>query len=56
MKPRYSGKKSKRFWAKVKSIKNGASHDLVYRLGCELQNLESDVLKMLKAARKNSKK
>lgn len=48
--PRYSGDASRPFWNMVKKIKNENDHNEVYLLGCDLQNLEGDVLKSLRTA------
>ena len=55
MKPRYSGDKSKRFWRRVNAIENEAERKVLYQLGRELQSLEEDVVRKLKAARKKAK-
>ena len=55
MKPRYSGNKSKRFWRRVHAIEDEARRKAIHQLGRELQSLEDDVLRELKAARKKAK-
>jgi hypothetical protein len=49
MKPKYSGKKSYKFWNKVNAL-NGGNYQELYALGCCLQNMEEFVLKALKDA------
>ncbi len=44
---RYSGHRSKEFWEVVNSLK-GADWNEMYSLGVVLQNVEGDVLRMLK--------
>jgi hypothetical protein len=56
MKPRYSGDKSKRFWKQINALNNHGQWKELYSIGVHLQNLESEALKMLKAARKKAKK
>lgn len=56
MKPKYSGDKSKRFWQRVNAVKDEFRRKALYQLGVDLQNLEEDVLRKLKAARKKAKK
>ncbi len=43
-KPHYSGNKSRGFWEKINSHR-GIKQNLLYTLGCCLQNLEEMVLK-----------
>ena len=45
IKPRYSGKKSVDFWERVHALRIGC--DVVYALGCVLQNIEGYVLRQL---------
>jgi hypothetical protein len=52
MKPRYSGKKSTKFWKQVKGLYS-PGYEEMYSLGCALQNLEEYVLGRLKAARRD---
>jgi len=44
MTPRYSGKKSRKFWRKIQKLKGADSQEL-YSLGVALQNLEEFVIK-----------
>jgi hypothetical protein len=48
----YSGKNSTEFWNRISRFK-GIEHDALYSMGVVLQNLESDVLKMLSLAEEN---
>lgn len=45
----YSGDKSEQFWSRVNALK-GKNAKVLYSLGCELQNLEEFVLKLLQRA------
>ena len=47
--PKYSGKRSEKFWAMINSHK-GIKHELLYAMGCCLQNLESTVLREVNSA------
>jgi hypothetical protein len=56
---RYSGPKSKAFWARVKKIPysgQNTCHGEVYSLGCALQDLEERVLSALQRAEMERKK
>lgn len=53
MKPKYSGKESKKFWDKINKIKDPASHSEAYSLGVVLQNVESDILRLIKIAQQS---
>jgi hypothetical protein len=44
---RYSGNHSKRFWDRVKKLKNESDHQAAYMFGVVLQELEERVLKFL---------
>ena len=46
---RYSGDGSLWFWNRVNALR-GTEHEVLYALGCILQNLEDDVLRQLKIA------
>ena len=48
-KPKYSGKKSKKFWKNINSFTPEYQREL-YSLGVALQNLECQVLKALNEA------
>jgi len=48
LKPRYSGKKSKKFWARIDQL-NGERHAAAYALGCILQDCEARVLREIAA-------
>ena len=43
-KTRYSGPASRLFWSNVNSVKGDAAWELMYALGCGLQDLEGRVL------------
>jgi hypothetical protein len=49
MKPRYSGKKSGRFWDRINAVPGNIGKDL-YSLGCDLQDLEHVLLQLLREA------
>lgn len=49
MKPKYSGPKSLKFWARVNALTD-PEHTLVYMAGCALQDHEGRVLRMLQVA------
>lgn len=53
MKPHYSGPKSTKFWKRVNALKDPGL--ALYGRGCELQNLEGEVLEELKDAEAASK-
>jgi hypothetical protein len=68
-KPKYSGKKSKKFWRKINGIdydiplENGDDRGSMYSLACDLQNAESELLNKINAliaarnaVKKNAKK
>ena len=47
IKPKYSGKRSRKFWNAINSIENECDQDELYSLGVALQDLEGYVLKQL---------
>jgi len=47
IKPKYSGKYSRKFWNAINSIKNECDQDELYSLGVALQDLEECILKQL---------
>jgi hypothetical protein len=47
MRHHYNGKASKRFWDRVNAVQNKRIRDALYSMACGLQNVESQVLKML---------
>jgi hypothetical protein len=47
MKPRYSGRKSTKFWKRINALPK-SKRDEAYSLGVVLQELESTVLRLLK--------
>jgi hypothetical protein len=50
LKPKYSGPLSVKFWKAINDRSGGVSHeewDAKYALGCKLQNLEWEVLKIV---------
>ena len=49
MKPRYSGKKSGKFWDRINAIPGNIGKSL-YSLGCDLQDLEHVLLRLLQEA------
>ncbi len=48
MKPKYSGKKSRKFWDEINYIKNENDHSQAYLLGCILQDFEGEILERIK--------
>jgi len=50
MKPRYSGKKSIRFWERVNATENESQRHELYLSAVALQNLEAVVLRKLREA------
>lgn len=48
MKHKYSGKRSTKFWKEIDKIEDQKLWDLIYKAGCELQELEARVLTQLK--------
>lgn len=51
--PVYSGDLSEGFWKRINALK-GEKHDTLYSLGCDLQNREGDLLKLLHAAEREA--
>jgi hypothetical protein len=49
MKAKYSGDKSTDFWVRINAVRGDVGHSL-YSLACDLQDLESEVLGILKEA------
>lgn len=45
-KPHYSGKKSREFWDRINSHR-GIKQDLLYTMGCNLQDIEGRMLARL---------
>lgn len=53
---KYSGELSRPFWGRVNSFRgNEKVHNRLYKLGCDLQNLEGKVLREIAAAIKGSR-
>jgi hypothetical protein len=50
MEPHYSGQASHEFWARINIDLLDEDRDVLYALGCVLQNIEEDVLRRLKNA------
>jgi len=46
--PQYSGKVSKKFWARVAAVKDEPTHSLLYIAACALQDHEGRVIQMFK--------
>lgn len=47
LKTRYSGQKSEKFWDIINNVENEDDRNELYKLGCDLQNLENFILKKL---------
>lgn len=47
MKCFYNGDRSKEFWERVNAVKKPAVRDALYAMGCSLQHLEWQTLKLL---------
>lgn len=47
IRPRYSGKKSKRFWNRVNAIGDRKVAAVAFMFGCALQDMEDRALRML---------
>ena len=45
--PAYAGKRSLNFWDRVNSIEGIRAYRRAYRMGCKIQDLESEVLKLI---------
>jgi hypothetical protein len=54
--PSSNSSEHKRFWKQINALNNHGQWKELYSIGVHLQNLESEALKMLKAARKKAKK
>ena len=52
--PVYSGDLSVKFWERINALERGTKRDFLYSLGCELQNLEGELLKQLHAAEREA--
>ncbi len=46
----YSGERSSKFWKRINALKDEKASARLYKLGCRLQNLESNVIVRLIAA------
>lgn len=44
----YSGVNSRKFWRRINKIKSEQAHEALFSVGVILQNLEGDVLNMLR--------
>ena len=51
----YGGKISRSFWARVTALEGQPDHDLIYVLGCLLQDVEGRVEQLLKLAESQAK-
>lgn len=51
IKPVYSGPSSKKFWEQVNLLPWPIPCEKIYKMGCELQDLENQVLDLLNAER-----
>lgn len=56
MKRHYSGDKSIKFWRAIAEFSGTPRHDALYKAGCDLQNLEQEVLKAIKKAKEEKAK
>jgi hypothetical protein len=54
VKPRYSGDKSRKFWARINALPD-SQHSKAYSLGVVLQNVEGDILRMLDLCEREAK-
>lgn len=54
-KPRYSGRKSAKFWKRVNRLRHPKDRDLAYVLGALLQNMERTSLRVLEALERREK-
>jgi hypothetical protein len=50
----YSRYNSRKFWKRVNAIVDQPTHMDLYKRGCLLQNMEEQVLRLLKEAEKNN--
>lgn len=56
MKCLYSGNASQDVWDRINAVKPSQTRDALYAMGCSLQNLEWQLLKLLEDAEIASKK